>query len=341
MLDLINYQINKQTVYCMKTTITLFLFFAIPMALTAQDTIFVKTGQVIPAVIVEKNNTEIKYKKFGQAEPAPIYSLFISDLKRIHYQDGIIADYTQAGQPDTGNKRAAAIENAGTMKAMKLSIGGAIENFSRNTDDALLILWRDRLVNPKATIGGNPLSFPVIFQFSAPLGYMQRNWFGGEVQFVITPSDAIYATNSNGSYEIKLKYLNSNISLFYGRSLNHKNNLVAIIEPGLDMGFMSGYIKLNNTAYNIYGNVGMGFHTAIGADWLISKRFTASLRGGYRSMKFKAIWEDRTVNPTKYYDFYVDPPSDEILYITRKGPFASFGLKWSFYSRLSTTQIDE
>jgi hypothetical protein len=325
----------------MKTTIILFLFFALPMALTAQDTIFVKTGQVIPAVIVEKNNTEIKYKKFGQAEPAAIYSLFISDLKSIHYQDGIIADYTQAGQPAPDNKRSAPIENAGTMKAMKFSIGGAVENFSRNSDDALLALWRNRLANPNATIEGNPLSFPVGFQFSAPLGYMQRNWFGGDLQFIITPSDAINATNNNGSYGIKLKTFYTNISMFYGRSLNHKNNLIAIIEPGMDMGFTSGYIKLNNKSYNLYGNVGGGFHTALGVDWLISKRFTASLKGGYRSMKFKAMWEDRTVDPVKFYNFIVDPPSEEILYITMKGTFISFGLKWSFYSRLTTQQIEE
>jgi hypothetical protein len=261
--------------------------------------------------------------------------LFISDLKSIHYQDGIVADYTQAGQPVTDNKRSAPIENAGTMKAMKFSIGGGVENFSRNADDRLLVLWRDRLANPNATIEGNPVSFPVGFQFSAPLGYMQRNWFGGDVQFIITPPDAINATNSNGSYEIKLKTFYTNVSLFYGRSLNHKNNLLAIIEPGLDLGFMSGYIKLNNKSYNLYGNSGMGFHTALGVDWLISKRFTASLRGGYRSMKFKAMWEDRTVDPPKYYNFLVDPPSDEILYITMKGPFVSFGLKWSFYTKFS------
>lgn len=325
----------------MKTTIILFLFFALPMALTAQDTIFVKTGQVIPAVIVEKNNTEIKYKKFGQAESAAIYSLFISDLKSIHYQDGIIADYTQVGQPAPDNKRSAPVEDAGTMKAMKFSIGGAVENFNRNSDDALLVLWRDRLANPNATIGGNPLSFPVGFQFSAPLGYMQRNWFGGDVQFIITPPDAINAKNSNGSYEITLKTFYSNISMFYGRSLNHKNNLIAIIEPGLDLGFMSGDIKLNNTSHNLYGNVGMGFHGALGADWLISKRFTASLRGGYRSMKFKAMWEDRTVDPVKFYNFLVDPPSDEILYITMNGPFVSFGLKWSFYTRLPNQTVAE
>jgi hypothetical protein len=318
----------------MKTKLLLFLLFAFPLILPAQDTIFVKTGQVIPAIIVEKNDTEIKYKKFGQAEPAAIYSVFVSDVKSIHYKDGIIADYTQAGQPAINNKPAAAIEDAGTMKAMKFSIGGAAEYFGRNTDDALLVFWRDRLVDPKATIGGNPLSFPVIFQFSMPLGYMQRNWFGGGVQIIATPPDAIYAT------EINLKNFYSNITMDYSRSLNHKNNLLATIETGIDLAFMSGYIKLNNTTYNISGNSGMGFHVALGTDWLISKRFTASLRGGYRTMKIEVMYEDSSTDPPKYYNFFVDPPSEELLAVKWNGPYVNFGLKWSFYAKMKSMVVE-
>jgi len=323
----------------MKTRLLIILLFALPVVLPAQDTIFVKTGQVIPAIIVEKNDTEIKYKKFGQAEPAAIYSVFISDIKSIHYKDGIIADYTQAGQPATGNKPAAAIESAGTMKAMKFSFGGAVEYFNRNTDDALLVFWRDRLADPDATIGGNPRSFPITFNFSAPLGYMQRNWFGGGVQFIATPSDAINATEKNGSYEISLKNTYMNIIMDYSRSLNHKNNLLATIETGIDLAFMSGYIKLNNTTYDISGNSGMGFHLALGTDWLISKRFTASLRGGYRSMKIEVMYEDTSTDPPKYYNFYVDPPSEELLKVKWNGPYASFGLKWSFYTKIKAMEV--
>jgi len=301
----------------------------------------VKTGQVIPAIIVEKNDTEIKYKKFGQAEPAAIYSVFISDVKSIHYKDGIIADYTQAGQPAADNKPVAAIENAGTMNAVKFSFGGGAQNFNRNPDDRLLVFWRNRLGDPNATIGGNPLSFPFIFKMNMALGNMKRNWIGDEVQFFITPSDAISATNSNGSYDIKLKNFYTSITMYYGRSLNHKNSLLAIIEPGLDLAFMSGDIKLSNTSHNIYGNAGMGFHAALGADWLISKRFTASLRGGYRFMKIKVMWEDRAVDPTKYYNFYVEPPSEELLAIKWNGPYISFGFQWSFYSKMKNPVLDE
>jgi len=320
----------------MKTRLLLILLFALPLILSAQDTIFVKTGQVIPAIIVEKNDMEIKYRKVGQAESAAIYSVFVSDLKSIHYKDGIIADYTQAGQPVINDKQSKPIANAGTMKAMKFSLGGGAEYFNRNTDDALLVFWRDRTANPGATIEGNPLSFPVFLEFSVPLGYMQRNWFGGGVQFIGTPSDAINATEKNGSYEISLKNFYTNIIMDYSRSLNHKNNLLATIETGIDLAFMSGYIKLNNKTYDISGNSGMGFHIALGTDWLISKRFTASLRGGYRSMKIEVMYEDNSTDPPKYYNFFVDPPSEELLKVKWNGPYVNFGLKWSFYIKMKS-----
>lgn len=325
----------------MKNSLLIVLLFAFPLIISAQDTIFVKSGQVIPAIIVEKNNTEIKYKRFGQRESAAIYSVFISDVKSIHYKDGIIADYTQAGLPATDIKPAAPIEKAGTMNSIKFSFGGGIQNFNRNTDDRLLVFWRDRLGDPKATIGGNPRSYPLNFKMNMALGNMKRNWLGDEVQFFVTPSDAIYATNSSGSYEIKLKNFYTCITMYYGRSLNHKNNLLAIIEPGLDLAFMSGNIKLNNTSYKISGNSGMGFHAALGADWLISKRLTASLRGGYRSMKIKVMYEDDSTSPSKYYNFFVDPPSEELLAIKWNGPYVSFGLQWSFYTKMMNATTEE
>jgi hypothetical protein len=310
--------------------LSLFVFSGI---LSAQDTIFVKNGQVIPAVIVEKNNTEIKYKKFGQQGSAAIYSVFVSDIKSIHYQDGIIADYTLAGQPGAEPVKVKPIENAGTMKAIKWSFGVAADYFARNTDDALLEFWRYHTGDPNEEIGGNPLSFPVFFKMNMALGNMKRNWIGDEVQVRITPSDAIYAVNDDGSDEISLGSIFTNISMYYGRSLNHKNSLLAIIEPGLDISWTTtGTIKINNTVYEESG-MGMGFHIAAGLDWLISKRFTASLRGGYRSMNIKEEHIDETAT-WGYSSFYTTTSANgELLSFKWKGAYVNFGLQWSFYSK--------
>jgi hypothetical protein len=310
--------------------LSLFVFTGI---ISAQDTIFVKNGQVIPAVIVEKNNTEVKYKKFGQTGSAAIYSVFITDIKSIHYQDGIIADYTLAGQPGTETVVAKPIENAGTMKAIKWSFGVAADYFARNQDDALLEFWRNQTGDPNEEIGGNPLSFPFFFKMNMALGNMKRHWIGDEVEVRVTPSDAIYAVNGDGSDEISLGSIFTNISMYYGRSLNHKNNLLAIIEPGLDISWTTtGTIKLDNTVYEESG-MGMGFHIAAGLDWLISKRFTASLRGGYRSMKVKEEHKDESAT-WGYSNFYTNHSvSDELLTFKWTGPYVNFGLQWSFYTK--------
>ncbi len=317
----------------MKIKLLSLLFLAFTAVMSAQDTLFVKNGQVIPAVILEKNNTEIKYKKFGQPEPAAIYSIFVSDISSIHYTDGIIADYTQAGQSLAEDKPQTAFEMAGTMRAIRWSFGVSIDYFNRDINDDLLIFWKDKTGNNNATIGGNQVSYPLLLRMNMILGNSGRNRIGDELQLIFTPVDAIYATDDNGTNEIKLRNFYYNITLYYGHTLNHKKNLVAIIEPGADFGFMSGYIKLNNTEYNIKGNLGVGFHAALGADWIISKRLMASGRAGYRLMKVKESHESSS-SSTGYSTFYVNPPAEDLLTVKWNGPYYSFGFSWSLYTKL-------
>jgi len=321
----------------MKITLFSMLFLAVASLISAQDTIFVKIGQPIPAVILNKNNTEISYKKYGQPEPAAIYSIFVSDISSIHYQDGIIADYSQAGQARTDNNSPSAIELAGTMKAVRWSFGVSVDYFNRNVNDDLLVFWQNKTGDNNATIDANPVSFPIILKMGMMLGNTGRNRLGDELQLMITPVDAIHALDKNGLNEIKLRNFYYNITLFYGHNLNHKKSLYAIIEPGLDMGFMSGYIKLNGIEYNISGNLGVGFHTALGADWIISRRIMASGRAGYRLMSVKESHEN-SASSTGYSSFYVKPGvSEDLLKVKWDGVYYSFGLSWSLYSKLKGT----
>jgi hypothetical protein len=55
----------------------------------------------------------------------------------------------------------------------------------------------------------------------------------------------------------------------------------------------------------------------------------------------KVVWEDRSTEPTKYYNFFVAPPSEELLSIKWNGLFASFGLQWSFYTKMRNPVIPE
>ena len=215
----------------MKAQFLLLSLLLISGIVSAQDTIFVKTGEVIPAVIVEKTSMEIKYKKFGQAEPAAIYSVFVSDIKSIHYSDGIIADYMQSDENTGVTKPQSAIEMAGTMKSIRLSVGMSLEKFNRNTDDNLQVFWDNINGANSPEITGNPTSYPINLRMSFVMGRSGRNWLGDEFQLIFTPKDAIYSANSSGSNEIMLKNFYYNIILFYGHTLNHKKTAALMIEP--------------------------------------------------------------------------------------------------------------
>lgn len=316
----------------MRTAIILLIISLVTLSIQAQDTIFIKNGRAIPAIIVEKNDVEIKYKRPGQPESPAIYLVFVSDILKIRYSDGIIADYTT--QVNTSNEaKPKPVDLAGTMRAINFSTGLSYEHFSRKPSDDLLIFWRNKLVNPMASIFSNPISVPVNLRVTGTLGKSGRNLIGDELQFIFTPADAINASSDNGSNEIRLKSFYYNITLFYGHTINHKNTIAAIVEPGLDISEMSGYIKLNNNKYVLDLNNGTGFHLATGANWMITKRFLATLRAGYRFMKIKESHEDKN-SPSGFSYFYVIPGVNENqLSVKWNGPYVALGLSWCMYIR--------
>lgn len=318
----------------MKAQYLILSFLLFSSIISAQDTLFVKGGRVIPATIIGKDAMELKYKKFGQPEPAAIYSVFISDIISIHYKDGIVADYTSTARVDE-NKPATPLELAGTMKAAKFSLGMSINYFKRNESDNLLLFWKDQTGSSIPGAVSNPLYFPVNIKMSFPLGNMGRSWMGDDFQLIFTPKDAIHFSNATGSYEIMLHTFYVNIGLYYGHTLNHKKDLIAIIEPGLDMAFMSGFIKLNNTK-TTSSNMGMGFHVALGTDWIISKRLLASIRIGQRFMTVK---EQHKISETKFATYYVHPSiNEDKLSVKWNGLYASAGLSFNLYAKMKNGQ---
>ena len=316
----------------MKTKLLFVFLFLFAGKLSAQDTIFVKNGKPIPAIIVEKNNTEIKYRKAGPTGSAAIYSIFVTDISSIHYKDGIIADYSQAGK-DVSNVPQTAIEMAGTMKSIRISMGPGVEYFGRNNNDDLLVFWK-YYTGSNAWIGANPRTFGAFVKANFTFGTTGRNWAGDEVQLIIMPKDAVHALNGSGANEIQLRHSYLNIIIFYGHTLNHKKNIAAMLEPGLDLSLMQGFLKLNNTKYVISDDFGTGFHIATGIDWVIAKRLTADCRIGYRLMKVKEMHKDQT-SSTGYSSFYVPPVANkEDLTVKWNGAYVKLGLSWNFYAKL-------
>lgn len=318
----------------MKTLFVIICLLALSSAGRAQDTIFVRNGQAIPAIIIEKNKVEIKYKKPGQPESAAIYSVFVSDVHKIKYSDGLVADYTsETVNSETAKLRP--VDLAGTYKAIRFSAGLSGEYFKRDPSDDLLVFWRHKVNNLDATISSNPVSIPVNLKVTYTMGKSARNYAGNEVQLILTPADAIYASANNGVNEIKLRSFYVNNIVIYGHTLNEKKNLTAIIEPGVDFAFMSGYIKLNDIKYDISSfSFGVGFHMAAGIDLMVTKRLLASARAGYRTMRIKEVHDDETSSTGQSYFYVIPGVNQDQLSVKWKGPFATIGLSWCMYARM-------
>lgn len=304
----------------------------------SQDTIFVKTGEVIPALIVSKDNTEIKYKKFGQKEPAAIYSVFVSDVKSIHYSDGIVADYTATQAAGKGPQRP--IDLAPMMGIGKLSFGMCVTQFNRNTSDELTKFWQvNPLLKNTSDVNSNPRYYPLEFRMNMVMGRAMRNWIGTGLQLIITPDDAITAKSTDGKDEINLHGFYYNIPLYYGHTINHKKNLIAIFEPALNLAFYSGNIMVNGVDYKIASNLGSGMNLGFGVDWLFSKRFHASFRAGQRYLKIKESHVNEK-SSTGYSSFYTNPPEEDLLTIKVNGPYVSVGLYWSMYFKMKGFRME-
>jgi hypothetical protein len=228
------------------------------------------------------------------------------------------------------------------MKVIRLAVGVEGEYFKRTMNGPLLDFWRYYTGNPNAQIGGSQVSVPIIFKMGFVIGNSGRNWLGDELQLILMPEDAIHATATNNTREIKLSNFYYNIILYYGHTINHKRNVALIFEPGLDVSFMKGYFKFpdsnnNVITYDEAGVGGIGFHIATGVEWVLAKRLTLSGRIGYRHASYK---EDHK-GPNGYHYFYAIPVADQKrLMIDWKGTYASVGLCYNFYLKMKGMKLE-
>lgn len=301
----------------------IFLYFSLGFA-SGQDTIFMKNGVIIPSIIQNKTLAEIYYKKLPQPGSQSIYTVFIYEVSSIHYQNGKI-EYFNINTIETSGKKSQDMLAPSADQFFKFGLGINENRFNRIEDDNLLNFWRFINANQNLQLSGNPRYMSFEFTFSSPMGGTKRNWFGGKLQLIGTPENSIYASNNTGLYlnEIKLRNLYYNIIMFYGHSINRKKNLIAIFEPGINLGTMVGTIKYGGEESKVSEISGISSHFALGLDWIVSKRFTFNIRGGRKFMK------------TTDTSFYGDPLKKEILFVNWGGYYIGAGLSISFYKKMN------
>lgn len=304
----------------------------------SQDTIFMKNGNILPAWVQETDEVEIKYKKFNQPESESVYSVFIYDVSEIRFKNGRVQKYNRTDLYDINHSRykSPIEEYAGMM--WKFSFGVAENRFSRSPKDNLLTFWNWRNQTTGLSIQNNPRFMAFNFTMASALGASKRNWFGALFQIIGSPDNAISASYQNGLFlnELSLKTFHMNVSMFYGHSVNYKKNLIAVFEPSMEMGTMNGFINLDGKEYRVNAMSGFSSHFAVGMDWIISKRFLASVRGGKRFMKIEESHKDES-SSTYYSRFYANRSiNDDMLFVNWGGYYVSLGISVSFNTKMKS-----
>jgi hypothetical protein len=312
----------------MKTLFLLFLLLMISGFGKTQDSIFMKSGVVIPSIILDTGKVEIKFKKLENPESQAIYSVFVSDVSKIRFKDGKLVDYSLI----YGNKK---LGGTPFDFIMKWNFGVSQIYFQRNQDDNLLLFWRARNKNQNLTLTENPKILSIRLGMQSALGGSRRNWFGANCNLNFSQKDAIHASNYYlGSNEINLKVFEFDIFFLYAHSVNYKKNLLAVLDLGIENGSLGGNIKIKNIDYKVSGMSDMGAHLAIGMDWMITKNLNANLRFGRKFLSNKA-WFNDTGDATKSFTLWVNPPSNlDLVNVNWKGNYVSFGLSFSINSKM-------
>jgi hypothetical protein len=303
-----------------------------------QDTIYMKTGDRIPAIVLDQDEMEISYRKFTTPENPSIYSLFKSDILKIRYKNGKEISFatTNPGAPAKSENPFLAENTKEPVMKFSFGLGGGYLN--RKTDDKLLQFWRAWNNDDALITDENKRNVSVYLSMSSPLGGTRRDWFGASLQVAISAPDAIHATFLKGvsilPNEIKFQTFNYNIGMLYGHTINHKKNLVLVFEPALDIGMMNGIIRMSDVDYKIFSISGIASQFSTGMDWIITKRTTLSLRGGYRFMQIDESHKSK-YGSTGYSTFYVNPPDNKNLVSANwSGTYVSAGICFSLYGQM-------
>lgn len=291
-----------------------------------QDTIVLKTGVIIVTTITDTAKAEIKYKKFGQPEPAGIYSVFKSDVLRIHYKDGKEVSYIVPAEDNQ-------IRTDRQFMSMRFNFGFGVNYYDRNDNDNLLVFWRFYNQNDNLSITNKKYCYSYMVNMTSTIGVSKRNMLSSCFELYMFPKGFVNASNSfYGNNSINLTGWGMLVSLTYGHSLNYKKNLFAVIEPGINPGFIKGDIILFGEDYKMSMVSNISGSIATGLEWMISKRLVANMRVGYRYMKSENSFENDS-SSTGYSHFFTNNTDKEIMYINYSGIYCRVGLYFSMYAK--------
>lgn len=124
----------------MKPLLVILLCF-VQIVLNAQDTIYKRSGDVIPARVIEINTKEISYKRENLPD-GPLYILDKNEVKKIKYKTGAVDSFTVRNEPKVNPMLP---KNGGLM----YSYSEQIQKYNRN---GLYVYQGSRISDTKAML---------------------------------------------------------------------------------------------------------------------------------------------------------------------------------------------
>jgi len=91
-LRVYHYLIYFTTFNTMKHSLFFMLLLLGFMSLRAQDTIYKRSGEVIPAKITEISTAEVKYKRFSMPD-GPVFIIGRSEVQKIRFSNGVVDSF--------------------------------------------------------------------------------------------------------------------------------------------------------------------------------------------------------------------------------------------------------
>jgi hypothetical protein len=313
----------------MKTLLLVFFGLIANLSGFSQDTISIKNGSPIEAKVTEIGTTVIKYKKFENRETSPVYSILKSDVLSIKYEDGTIDSFTTVPKEIEESPKVEQVSSEETSDTnnddikSKLYFGAGFSLVNSYNIGNVLDFWQN--MNDDTRTIEQATGF-FIFKVGSLSKLNEKNWLGVECQFGMTPSHSIWGTNLfyGGRNEIYYSAMFLNIALSYAGALDKNNKIFFVIEPGLDLGTMTGSVSINNYYYEQSLTFGIGGHGAVGLDFIMGKNFTTNLRCGYRFMTIDETHQDDN-SDTGFSSFYVNGSSGETVKVDWSGLYMTLG----------------
>ena len=162
---------------------------------------------------------EIKYKKFGQPEPAGIYSVFKSDVLVIHFKDGSKKNYIATSENNQ-------MRTDRQFMSMRFNFGFGLNYYDRSANDNLLEFWRYYNQNDNLSITNKKYCYSYMVNMTSTIGVSKRNMLSSCFELYMFPKGFVNASNSfYGDNEINLTGWGMLVSLTLGHSINYKKNL--------------------------------------------------------------------------------------------------------------------